>query len=479
MSVYSNNWCNYVSAQMHEVGHNLNLGHSGEGTETYADQSGMLGFSYGSESGPKMCFNAAKNYQLGWYSDKTKVITPGAATDSCFSGDLHGTAFYENAAAQTVGIKVNNSGSSTDVYIMFNAATGIQSGTQEGGNTVMVVTAGAEGTGYAESTLTAKLSPSTTGYALPGFTNTVLYVDSRVDNQYVTIRIETNGQACDGGLAPDPPTAQPTNSPSPNPTSAPSNPPTPVPTAPPTTASPTDVPTPQPTGSPTSPKPTSSPTTAPPTNAPTTQPTDSPTSPKPTSSPTTAPPTNAPTQQPTSSPTTAQPTSSPTTAPPTNVPTQQPTSSPTTAQPTSPPTPAPTAICGDIQVNSVCDAAVNCVWSGHWKKGSCVSTTPSPPPPPPSPSPPSPSPPEPTPTPPSPTPACPVCYVTGSECCGECRDYGKPVMRGCIASTATSPPPPSPSPPPPTPVCPVCYVTGSECCGTCKDWGNRFERGCV
>ena len=236
--------CNYVSAQLHEIGHNLNLAHSNEGTTTYADQSGMMGYSYSSESSPRMCFNAAKNYQLGWYSDKTKVITPGASTDSCFAGELYGTAFYENAAAQTVGIKVNNSGSSTDVYIMFNAATGIQSGTREGGNTVMVVTAAGEGTGYAESTLYAKLSPSTTGYSLPGFANTVLYVDSRVDNQYVSIRIETNGQACVVG-----------------------------PTSPPTPAPPTNAPTQQPTGSPTAPQPTSSPTTAPPTNPPTSAPT--------------------------------------------------------------------------------------------------------------------------------------------------------------------------------------------------------------
>lgn len=38
MSVYKNDWCNYVSAQMHEVGHNLNLGHAGEGTAEYGDQ---------------------------------------------------------------------------------------------------------------------------------------------------------------------------------------------------------------------------------------------------------------------------------------------------------------------------------------------------------------------------------------------------------------------------------------------------------
>ncbi|KAL7490720.1 hypothetical protein ACHAWT_000256 [Skeletonema menzelii] len=243
-SVYSNNWCNNVSAQLHEIGHNLNLAHSNERSTTYADQSGMMGYSYNNESTPRMCFNAAKNYQLGWYSDKMKVITPGAATDSCFAGNLYVTALYENAAAQTVGIKVNNSGSSTDVYIMYNAKTGIQSGTVEGGNQVMVVTAGAEGTGYSQSTLVQKITTSSTGYSLPGFSNTVLYVDSNTANSHASIRIETNGQAC-------------VVVPTPNPT--------PVP--------PTNPPTPPPTGSPTLPQPTSSPTTAPPTNPPTPAPT--------------------------------------------------------------------------------------------------------------------------------------------------------------------------------------------------------------
>jgi hypothetical protein len=38
MSVYKNDWCNYVSAQLHEVGHNLNLGHASEGSAEYGDQ---------------------------------------------------------------------------------------------------------------------------------------------------------------------------------------------------------------------------------------------------------------------------------------------------------------------------------------------------------------------------------------------------------------------------------------------------------
>ncbi len=34
------------SGQVHELGHNLNFGHSGEGSEEYADQTGMMGYSY-------------------------------------------------------------------------------------------------------------------------------------------------------------------------------------------------------------------------------------------------------------------------------------------------------------------------------------------------------------------------------------------------------------------------------------------------
>ena len=60
LSVYSDQWCDRPSAQMHEVGHNLGLAHSGEGTNEYADNSGMMGYSYSQDEGPKMCFNGAK-----------------------------------------------------------------------------------------------------------------------------------------------------------------------------------------------------------------------------------------------------------------------------------------------------------------------------------------------------------------------------------------------------------------------------------
>ncbi|KAL7425494.1 hypothetical protein ACHAXM_000042, partial [Skeletonema potamos] len=67
ISVYNDKWCDYPSAQMHEIGHNLDFAHSNEGTERYGDTSGIMGFAYNQDEGPAMCFNAAKSWQSGWY----------------------------------------------------------------------------------------------------------------------------------------------------------------------------------------------------------------------------------------------------------------------------------------------------------------------------------------------------------------------------------------------------------------------------
>jgi hypothetical protein len=45
LTVYNDVWCEYLSAQMHELGHNLDLGHSNEGEGDdgeYEDQSCMM-----------------------------------------------------------------------------------------------------------------------------------------------------------------------------------------------------------------------------------------------------------------------------------------------------------------------------------------------------------------------------------------------------------------------------------------------------
>ena len=44
LSAYKGMWCSYPSAQMHEVGHNINFAHSGVGSNEYADGSCMVSY---------------------------------------------------------------------------------------------------------------------------------------------------------------------------------------------------------------------------------------------------------------------------------------------------------------------------------------------------------------------------------------------------------------------------------------------------
>jgi hypothetical protein len=87
LSVLNNQWCASVSLQMHEVGHSLNFAHSNEDGVTYEDGSGIMGASYKSSDRPRMCFNAAKSWQAGWYQDK-EVIVGGLFGVKCFTMGL-------------------------------------------------------------------------------------------------------------------------------------------------------------------------------------------------------------------------------------------------------------------------------------------------------------------------------------------------------------------------------------------------------
>ncbi|GFH56166.1 hypothetical protein CTEN210_12642 [Chaetoceros tenuissimus] len=307
LSVYNDQWCNYPSGQMHEIGHNIGLAHSGEDS-TYDDQSGMMGYSYSNDDGPRMCFNGPKNAQLGWYDDKLQTIS---ASGGSFDGNLYGISDYGTMPG-TASVIVKITGSSDDWYVSYNKRSGINSGTVEGGNQVLVHKR-ASTSGYAESTLMAKLtagqSYNADGIPLPVTVN----------------NISTFAQVTIGTVTTSAPTTNPTSSPTASPTKAP-------------TSGPTTAVTPSPSQAPTS-SPTSSPSQAP-TKAPTSPPVSAPTS-APSKAPTSSP-TSAPTKAPTSAPVTPPPTSSPTSAP-TSSPTSAPTKAPTSAPVAPPPTPSPTS----------------------------------------------------------------------------------------------------------------------------------------
>jgi len=215
MSVYSDVWCTYVSAQVHEIGHNLNLGHSNE-NGAYNDQSGMMGLSYSQSNTPAMCFNAAKSWQLGWYegTNQVKTISLGGTRD--YVGQLSGIINYNSADVTNnlsntnpILIKLNQNQSPDDYYITYNAKASFNSGTMEGGNQVMVVRARGEGNRPAKSELVAKLS-ALGSYTITGFDGTqdsATIEVSAIDISIYSATIQICIGECGSPPAPTPPPA--------------------------------------------------------------------------------------------------------------------------------------------------------------------------------------------------------------------------------------------------------------------------------
>jgi len=159
MSFFNGEECIYVSGQLHEIGHNLGLAHSGEGDDKYADETGLMGYSYYDDNGPKMCYNPAKNYQLGWYDDQSAVLDPTTAPKTHHKYTLNGVADYqENPDEAIIALRLLLD-DDADYYVGYNRAVGANEETQMNENKVTIVqkeTGGVDG--YGTSWLVASLS---------------------------------------------------------------------------------------------------------------------------------------------------------------------------------------------------------------------------------------------------------------------------------------------------------------------------------
>jgi len=144
-SYYTEDWILRPSIQLHEVGHNLGMDHSGENA-TYDDQVGYMGFSYDNYFGPSMCFNPANSFYLGWYQEQT------ASYDALESGDdgklfyLNGVNDYNPANAgfgdekRLIVLRLTQSGRRNwDFYVGYNRQRGMNFETGENGNNVVIV----------------------------------------------------------------------------------------------------------------------------------------------------------------------------------------------------------------------------------------------------------------------------------------------------------------------------------------------------
>ena len=152
-----------------EIGHNLNLLHSGglDGAE-YTDHTGLMG--NGLITDGKICFNAAKSWQLGWYDDK--ALTLDVATTPSWNGRLVGVAEHQHEnimSSDNVLVKITEGGGvvtdSETCFIAFNRKTGIHQDNVEGSDQVTIIKAEADGNGH----LTIQVEDiNITGLDVPG-----------------------------------------------------------------------------------------------------------------------------------------------------------------------------------------------------------------------------------------------------------------------------------------------------------------------
>ena len=249
LSVYQNTYASNVMVQMHELGHNLGMYHSGEGNSSYLDHTCMMGNSQFADDAPIQCFNGAKSWFLGWYADRHKTVIP---TTSSWDGLVAGVNDYvqgqTTAGVHHVVVKIDNTSSSTDLYMMYNKREGMNSGVVKYPNLITIVSA-SNGVVSDQSWLVAALNATQTyrasgfsgqAYDLvikvctmvagtPDYARVLVYLDNGVDNL-----------SCS---TPTPVAAAPTS----RPTLVPTPFPTPAPTPVPTTVAPTRAPMPLPT----------------------------------------------------------------------------------------------------------------------------------------------------------------------------------------------------------------------------------------
>ena len=150
----------------------------------------MMGYSYSQDDGPRMCFNGAKLWQFGWFSNRHKSIS---ASSGGYTGELRSMLDNPDIDGPPVIIKVDNG--NEDYFITFNRKAGFNSGTVEAGNQVTVTKAG-NGNNYVESNLVAKLGNGGSFENTEGINFSVQVNDIDLNENYALVKVCFDGN-CD------------------------------------------------------------------------------------------------------------------------------------------------------------------------------------------------------------------------------------------------------------------------------------------
>lgn len=169
----------------------------------------------------KKCFNAPKNWQLGWFKDRHVNLD----IDDSMTVDLVGVVDYDNLDSTSdhkLFVRIKG-GIDEDIYVSFNRQRGANQDTEEGGDKVLIHTRPNDElvSSQSKSTLRSKLNPgqsTTRGNHIISVTRT-----RTLDNNIREARVQITASSLS-------PSKQPSNFPSK------SRPPTQLPSAFPTTS---------------------------------------------------------------------------------------------------------------------------------------------------------------------------------------------------------------------------------------------------
>ncbi len=201
-SAYNKGYINIVLIAIHEIGHNLGLRHSNENGQEYGDDIGYMGNggSFTNNDAAAKCFNAAKSFDLEWYSSApARVAESFNPMLGNFNGKLVGVADYgDSSDDHTVVLEIKNPDSSIrSLYLAYNRAKGINKDTTEAPDQMTLIEAATEET----SSLIAKINPGSVytinnyhGGRPLSFIFGAAQTDDSVD--YVPVTVDLQGLSC-------------------------------------------------------------------------------------------------------------------------------------------------------------------------------------------------------------------------------------------------------------------------------------------
>ena len=131
---FRNDWCDSLSAIMHETGHMLGLYHSNEYGLTYEDTTSYMGYGQKSATGPSKCYHGPANWNLGWYAKRSvRVELPlvSGAADGIYLATF--VDYDLTKAEHSVLVNIADR-----YFLQYNRAKGMNVGTGKARNLVTV-----------------------------------------------------------------------------------------------------------------------------------------------------------------------------------------------------------------------------------------------------------------------------------------------------------------------------------------------------